>query len=187
MELKEYKAKRNFKKTAEPKARAKKNSSDFMNFCVQKHHARHLHDDFRLEYRGVLLSWAVPKGVSLNPQDKRLAIKVEDHPLDYQYFEGVIPKGHYGAGTVEIWDKGHFTMPHDATRKEIEKGLCSGLKQGHFSIILYGDKLRGEFIFQKLKKDPQDNAWLIMKRADSFQKITSDNPQKKTNKKMPDF
>src|SRR4051812_16635741 len=105
MGLKEYKRKRKPKETPEP-FDSKKSASPTLNFCVQKHDASHLHYDFRLECRGVLLSWAVPKGPSLNPKDKRLAIHVEDHPLDYQYFEGTIPKGHYGAGTVEIWDHG---------------------------------------------------------------------------------
>ena len=122
MPLKSYLAKRNFKNTPEPFESSKKHP-DMMHFCVQKHHARHLHYDFRLEFRGVLLSWAVPKGPSMNPKEKRLAIKVEDHPLEYQYFQGVIPKGNYGAGTVEIWDHGSFILPDTDQRKEIEKKL----------------------------------------------------------------
>lgn len=109
MSLKEYQKKRNFNTSPEPSASKTKPGS--MNFCVQKHHARRLHYDFRIEFRGILLSWAVPKGPSMNPENKRLAIKVEDHPLDYQYFEGVIPKGSYGAGTVEIWDQGCYILP----------------------------------------------------------------------------
>lgn len=188
MSLKEYKAKRDFKKTNEP-ATAKKSESPSLNFCVQKHAARSLHYDFRLECRGVLISWAVPKGPSLNPQDKRLAIKVEDHPLDYQYFEGIIPKGNYGAGTVEIWDSGTYTMPHASTRKEIEKDLLEGLKKGHFAVILHGEKLQGEFVFQKLKKDPDDNSWLLIKKEDAFEDTAdiTKSAKKKVKSKIPDF
>lgn len=191
MGLKEYAAKRDFKKTREPKA-SEKASGKVLNFCVQKHDASHLHYDFRLEYHGVLLSWAVPKGPSLNPQDKRLAIKVEDHPLDYQYFEGVIPKGNYGAGTVEIWDHGYFTMPHTTDRKEIEKKLTEGLKAGHFAIVLHGEKLNGEFVLQKLKKDADDKAWLLIKKPDAYEDTHEDltapsSKSKKTKKKIPDF
>lgn len=188
MGLKKYFSKRNLKKSPEPPG-SSKNASEALHFCIQKHAARHLHYDFRLEYRGVLLSWAVPKGPSLNPQDKRLAVKVEDHPLDYQYFEGTIPKGHYGAGTVEIWDKGFYTVPFSTSRKEIEKAITEGLKKGHFAIVLDGERLRGEFIFQKLKKDPDDNAWLLIKKADSSanrrKTISTGKPSKKS--KMPSF
>ncbi|HEV8051878.1 MAG TPA: non-homologous end-joining DNA ligase, partial [Parachlamydiaceae bacterium] len=190
MSLKEYKAKRDFKKTQEPATANKKNVTESLNFCIQKHAARALHYDFRLECRGVLISWAVPKGPSLNPEDKRLAIKVEDHPLDYQYFEGVIPKGNYGAGTVEIWDSGTYTMVHTFQRKEIEKELLEKLDKGHFAIILQGEKLNGEFVFQKLKKDPDDNAWLLIKKADAFEDETTDivkTAKKKVKSKMPDF
>lgn len=190
MSLKEYKRKRDFSKTQEPLG-SKKDVVKAMRFCIQKHAARRLHYDFRLEYKGVLLSWAVPKGLSLNPQDKRLAIKVEDHPLDYQYFEGVIPKGSYGAGTVEIWDHGSFTTPHAEDRKAIEKELEEGLRQGHFIVNLHGDKLNGEFILQKLKKDPEDTSWLVIKKSDdnavtSRIKENSVSSKKKT-KKNPSF
>lgn len=166
MPLKEYKKKRNFQKTPEPRAKIN-NSPRALHFCIQKHDARRLHYDFRLEHRGVLLSWAVPKGPSLDPEDKRLAIKVEDHPLEYQYFEGVIPKGNYGAGTVEIWDNGFYTTPEGEKTKEIEEYISQGLIKGHFSVILQGEKLTGEFVFQKLKKDDSgDNSWLLMKKKD---------------------
>jgi bifunctional non-homologous end joining protein LigD len=167
MSLNLYREKRNFKKTTEPSS-SKKNTSSSLNFCIQKHAARRLHYDFRLECRGVLISWAVPKGPSLNPEDKRLAIQVEDHPLDYQYFEGTIPKGNYGAGTVEIWDHGTYTMPQVSEKKELEKLLLEGLKKGHFAIILHGERLKGEFVFQKLKKDVDDKSWLLIKKDDSF-------------------
>ncbi|HEV3270410.1 MAG TPA: DNA polymerase ligase N-terminal domain-containing protein [Candidatus Rhabdochlamydia sp.] len=165
MSLKEYRAKRNLKKSSEPSSGKK--HTGFLRFCVQKHAARHLHYDFRLEYRGALLSFAVPKGPSMNPKIKRLAIKVEDHPLDYQYFEGVIPKGNYGAGTVKIWDHGFYTSSDATEPKKVEKILSQGLKKGHFTVIVKGKKIKGEFVFQKLKTD-KDNTWLLMKKADEY-------------------
>ena len=192
MRLKKYLNKRNFKKTSEPKSKKSSKSSKTLHFCIQKHDARHLHYDFRLEYQGVLLSWAVPKGPSLNPKDKRLAIKVEDHPLEYQYFEGVIPKGNYGAGTVEIWDHGSYTTPSTDSPKEIEKELTLGLKKGHLAIILKGEKLEGEFIFQKLKPSTEDNAWLLIKKEDTFATtqdiLTKNSPKKRTKRNnIPSF
>lgn len=183
--LKTYKSKRDFKATPEPST-GKKSNSKLPNFCVQKHAARHLHYDFRLEFQGVLLSWAIPKGPSLNPKDKRLAIKVEDHPLDYQYFEGVIPKGSYGAGTVEIWDKGNFYTPDAKTPKEIENSIKAGLKKGHLTIILEGEKLNGEFNLLKLKQSSDDNAWLFIKKDDS-DSIVEKKQVKKKSLKMADF
>jgi len=181
MTLKQYKAKRKFDNTPEPTA-SKKKASKSLHFCVQKHAARSLHYDFRLECDGVLLSWAVPKGPSMDPQDKRLAIHVEDHPLDYQYFEGTIPKGNYGAGTVEIWDAGTITLSHSTDRKETEKELREGVKKGHIAFVLHGDKLNGEFILQKLKKDPDDKSWLLIKKADGYEKCSE---EKKKVKKKP--
>lgn len=166
MSLREYRSKRTLKKSGEPAAVYQKGSR-LLRFCVQKHAARHLHYDLRLEYKGRLLSWAVPKGLSMNPRHKRLAIKVEDHPLEYQYFEGTIPKGNYGAGTVEIWDHGYYGVPHQGSQREIEQYLTQGLQHGHFVVTLGGEKLEGEFVFQKLKKDPLDNSWLIIKKSDS--------------------
>lgn len=173
MGLKEYKAKRDLQKSHEP-GTSEKSSSKHLNFVVQKHDASHLHYDFRLECHGVLLSWAIPKGPSMNPIDKRLAIHVEDHPLDYQYFEGVIPKGNYGAGTVEIWDHGYFTMPHTSDRKEIEKELTAGMQKGHFAIVMHGEKLHGEFVMHKLKDDEKGTSWLLIKKGeeDSEEKAT---------------
>lgn len=194
MSLKDYRSKRDLKKSHEPTTVQTK-KSDSLHFCVQKHAARRLHYDFRLEYRGVLVSWAVPKGPSLNPEDKRLAVKVEDHPLDYQYFEGTIPKGQYGAGKVEIWDHGSYDIPDSETRLETEKRLEKGLKEGHFVIILNGEKLHGAFVFQKLKKDPEDTNWLLIKKEDSF--ASSQKPEEedssmrhmsvKKHVKMPEF
>jgi bifunctional non-homologous end joining protein LigD len=181
MGLKLYKAKRDFTQTDEPEG-SKKRSASSLNFCIQKHAARRLHYDFRLEHDGVLLSWAVPKGPSLDPKDKRLAIQVEDHPLDYQYFEGIIPKGNYGAGTVEIWDHGTYTMPHTTDRKEIEKAMTEGLKKGHFAVVLHGEKLNGEFVFQKLRNDSDKVEWLLIKKSDAY---SNKNPVMRSNK-MPD-
>jgi bifunctional non-homologous end joining protein LigD len=177
MNLKKYQAQRDFTKTKEPPLSKKKTSAK-LNFCVQKHDARQLHYDFRLEFRGVLVSFAVPKGPSLDPKDKRLAIKVEDHPLDYQFFEGVIPKGNYGAGTVEIWDHGYYTIPDSDDPEKIEKSLAAGLKKGHFAMILHGEKLNGEFVLQKLKPDLEDHSWLLIKKGDSFQESSTESKKK---------
>lgn len=166
MSLQNYRAKRHSKETPEPFSNTKKTKSQGMRFCVHKHAATHLHYDLRLEYHGVLLSWAVPKGPSMNPVDKRLAIQVEDHPYDYQYFEGVIPKGNYGAGRVEIWDQGFYTLPETNDKHEIEKLMTRHLEKGHISFILHGERLEGEFILQKMKKDPDDKHWLLIKKND---------------------
>lgn len=149
MSLKEYQQKRSFNKTPEPQVKKSKSLPKFC-FVVQKHAASHLHYDFRLEMNGVLKSWAVPKGPSLNPNDKRLAIMVEDHPYEYKDFEGTIPKGNYGAGTVVIWDKGSYEL--------IEK---TTLKSGHLKFILHGKKLRGTFSLIKMKD--LENQWLLIK------------------------
>lgn len=124
MTLDAYNEKRDFKKTAEPVGELRQ-SSEELQFVIQKHVARSLHYDFRLEWKGVLLSWAVPKGPSMNPGDKRLAVHVEDHPLDYAGFEGVIPKGEYGAGTVQLFDRGTWTPLRDVDQ---------GLKEGELKV-----------------------------------------------------
>ena len=140
MSLKEYNKKRNFNLTREPKGKLEKSAN--LRFVIQYHQARAKHYDFRLEYNGVLLSWAVPKGLSLNPKDKRLAVHVEDHPVDYIDFEGVIPKGNYGAGTVEIFDFGTYLAIED---------FKNGLKKGHIKFVLYGQKLKGGWSLIRLK------------------------------------
>src|SRR5438105_15648288 len=126
MSLKVYQAKRHFKRTPEPQARVQRGRGP-LRFAVQKHDASRLHFDFRLELGGTLKSWAVPKGPSLNPSDKRLAMIVEDHPLDYQSFEGIIPQGNYGAGTVIVWDRGTYEAAGAACREESEKTMAQVL------------------------------------------------------------
>ncbi|HXW67991.1 MAG TPA: DNA polymerase ligase N-terminal domain-containing protein [Dissulfurispiraceae bacterium] len=123
-------------------------------FIVHEHHARHLHFDFRLEMDGVLKSWAVPKGPSLNPADKRLAILVEDHPMDYGSFEGTIPEGLYGAGTVAIWDHGKYTL------------VSGAISEGKIELNLNGKKLRGLFVLARMKG--KDKEWLLIKKKDSY-------------------
>src|ERR1043166_5881059 len=137
MTLKKYSSKRNFKNTPEPKAKNKQ-SGKSLAFVVQRHDATRLHYDFRLEMEGVLKSWAVPKGPSMNPDDKRLAMMVVDHPFDYKDFEGTIPEGNYGAGNVIVWDNGTYESRTTDDRKEGEKVLLEGLKKGHITFILHG-------------------------------------------------
>jgi bifunctional non-homologous end joining protein LigD len=168
--LDRYQAKRKLSQSREPPAK-KGQPGPSLNFCVHKHAARRLHYDFRLEHQGVLLSWAVPKGPSLNPKEKRLAIQVEDHPLAYRHFEGVIPKGNYGAGSVMIWDQGNYTVPDAATRRQMENRVQEGLKKGHLDLILNGQKLRGAFSLIRLKQSPEPNTWLLIKKADEFAKL----------------
>jgi bifunctional non-homologous end joining protein LigD len=167
MTLKEYRKKRRFGNTPEPLP-SFESGDESLRFCVQKHAAFHLHYDFRLELDGVLLSWAIPKGPSLNPKDKRLAIHVEDHPLDYRTFEGVIPKGNYGAGTVLLWDEGTYAAVNASSKSENEKKLREGMKKGHLEIQLFGRKLKGKFNLIELKQSPDKNAWLLIKSPDAY-------------------
>jgi len=166
MALTLYNKKRNFKETSEPSGKLKKSASK-LEFVVQRHKATRLHYDFRLEMDGVLKSWAVPKGPSLNPKDKRLAMMVEDHPYDYKNFEGVIPEGNYGAGIVEIWDSGTYVDIDNSPRELAEKKLKSGLKAGNLKFQLCGKKLNGEFALVKLKGN-DDNSWLLIKHNDAY-------------------
>src|SRR3954462_8658078 len=147
MGLTEYKKKRDFKVTAEPSGKPlPKLVKGACRFVIQKHDASRLHYDFRLEMDGVLKSWAVPKGPSVNPQDKRLAMMVEDHPFDYRHFEGIIPKGEYGGGTVIVWDEGTYEPIEPIKGKKAqEMYLLEQLKTGSVKIILHGKKLQGEF------------------------------------------
>lgn len=166
MGLSLYKKKRSFNKTPEPTGGKAKTGE--LRFVVQKHDASRLHYDFRLEMEGVLKSWAVPKGPSLNPADKRLAMMVEDHPFDYKSFEGTIPEGNYGAGTVIVWDEGSFEPLESSGNKSAdEKNLLKQLKSGSLKIALKGKKLKGEFALVKLK-GKEDNAWLLIKHRDKY-------------------
>lgn len=164
MSLSLYKQKRNFTKTTEPaagKAVAGKHI-----FVIQRHHATRLHYDFRLEIAGVLKSWAVPKGPSMNPADKRLAMQVEDHPYNYKDFEGTIPAGNYGAGTVYIWDKGTFELMNP-NGSSFDKEALKELKSGDLKIVMKGKKLKGEFALVKMKA-AEGNAWLLIKHKDKY-------------------
>lgn len=166
MTLLKYKTKRNFKESPEPTGG--KPGRDSLRFVVQKHDASRLHYDFRLEIDGVLKSWAVPKGPSIDPDIKRLAMEVEDHPFDYRNFEGIIPSG-YGAGTVMVWDEGTFGPAEGVDEDKIKqnKRLRDQWKEGKLKFILKGQKLKGEFVLIK-SKSRMDNAWLLMKVYDKY-------------------
>ncbi|MFP3598945.1 DNA polymerase ligase N-terminal domain-containing protein [Chryseobacterium sp. SIMBA_029] len=166
MALKDYNEKRKFDETSEPKGKTKK-SKDKLVFVIQRHAASRLHYDFRLEMEGVLKSWAVPKGPSLDPKDKRLAMMVEDHPYDYKDFEGNIPEGNYGAGQVEVWDSGTYEPLDESSQLSDEKELLKELKAGSLKFILHGKKLKGEFALVKMK-NAENNAWLLIKHKDDF-------------------
>jgi bifunctional non-homologous end joining protein LigD len=161
MTLKKYKSKRNLKVSKEPRAKVRKKKSSKLIFVIQEHHARSLHYDLRLEVEGVLKSWAIPKKPSRDPEVKRLAIMVEDHPYDYKDFEGVIPSG-YGAGTVKIWDHGTYSV-NDSDAKETEKLIKQGLRKGSFHFSLEGKRLKGDFYLVRLK-NLQKNQWLFFKK-----------------------
>jgi bifunctional non-homologous end joining protein LigD len=174
--LKEYHRKRNFAATPEPKGDAKTDAKRAAKvkeryFCVQKHLASHLHYDFRLEHKGVLLSWAVPKGPSLNPKDKRLAMRVEDHPWDYRDFEGVIPEG-YGAGIVMLWDQGTWKPAPGF------EDVDTALDKGELKFTLNGVKLKGSWVLVRtsggrwgkpaLDDNGQSRTWLLIKHRDEW-------------------
>jgi bifunctional non-homologous end joining protein LigD len=200
MGLKEYTSKRKFEKTSEPRPGPGQEQGRLV-FVVQKHAARALHYDLRLEMEGVLKSWAVPKGPSLNPSIKRLAVMVEDHPLEYKDFEGVIPDENYGAGSVIIWDRGYYRHPSDSEGRESEKLLLEGLRKGDMKFFLHGEKLQGEFALIKTRKD--EKTWLLLKKKDAhaalgdvleknhsvvsektLEDVTLINPQKSRQKKL---
>ena len=156
MSLKEYNKKRDFTKTSEPYG-VESLSSDTLRFVIQKHEATRLHFDLRLEMGGCFKSWAVPKGLTQNPAEQRLAVFVEDHPIEYGSFEGIIPQGNYGAGTVMLHDYGVYEdrkNPEDS-----EQSLIRGLAKGQISFVLYGKRHKGEFIL--IKSDGKN--WLLMK------------------------
>jgi len=187
MRLKDYESKRIFEKTPEPKP-GLRHAGDRLAFVVQKHAARALHYDLRLELEGVLKSWAVPKGPSLNPSVKRLAVMVEDHPMDYKDFEGVIPEGNYGAGRVIVWDRGFYHHPLAENGKENERRLREGLRKGDLKFVLHGEKLRGEFALVKTRKD--EKSWLLLKKKDAFatsEDILGKNRSVLSNKTLEDI
>jgi bifunctional non-homologous end joining protein LigD len=161
--LKEYASKRTFGATPEP-APAEAAGGGPLSFVVHKHAARNLHYDLRLELDGVLVSWACPKGPSLDPSVKRLAVRVEDHPLDYRDFEGVIPEGNYGAGPVIVWDRGTYRHPAAGDPRGGEALLREGLRQGDVKFVLEGEKLRGEFALVRTRRG--ETSWLLLKKKD---------------------
>jgi bifunctional non-homologous end joining protein LigD len=165
MSLITYKQKRNFKNTPEPAA-AKENTGR-LRFVVQEHHATRLHFDFRLEMDGVLKSWAVPKGPSMDPATKRLAVMVEDHPVSYINFKGTIPKGNYGAGTVKIFDSGTYVPVNENHEPLTEKQALQWLKKGEIKVLLKGKKLKGEFVLVRLKDEKN---WLLIKHKNEINK-----------------
>lgn len=160
--LTEYRRKRDFRRTAEPRGRRSGRRGQ-PRFVVQCHDASTLHYDFRLEVDGVLKSWSVPKGPSTNPRDKRLAIPTEDHPLEYAGFEGTIPEGAYGAGTVLVWDAGTYRNLTEAEGRELP--MSQALAQGHASFCLEGSKLRGGYALRRFKQGRRES-WLLVKKAD---------------------
>lgn len=167
--MKNYYKKRDFSKTPEPSDNHQELDDKDLVFVVQKHQASSLHYDFRLQIEGALESWAVPKGPSLDPQQKRLAVHVEKHPYQYKDFEGVIPEGEYGAGTVMVWDKGSYENLK-------QESISQSLENGEIKIFLKGEKLKGEFTLVKMKEDN----WLLIKgrdeNADSEANILNSEP-----------
>lgn len=161
--LREYRQKRDFNRTAEPSGDTSRRKAGGRRYLIQKHAATRLHFDFRLELDGVLLSWAVPNGPSLNPKDKRLAVRTEDHPLDYGDFEGTIPKGEYGGGTVMLWDEGTWEPVGDPE---------AALQKGDFKFILHGERLKGKWVLVRMRRKPGERSkhenWLLIKERDEY-------------------
>jgi bifunctional non-homologous end joining protein LigD len=162
MPLEQYRRWRRFGVTPEPQGRASRRRTKKLAFVVQKHRATALHYDFRLEWKGVMLSWAVPKGPSFDPKDKRMAMQVEDHPIEYNQFEGVIPEGEYGGGTVMIWDRGTWTP--------LSEDVDAALKKGELKLRLDGEKLHGEWVLVRMaRRDAGGKTpWLLIKHRDEF-------------------
>jgi bifunctional non-homologous end joining protein LigD len=164
--LSEYRRKRDFTRTGEPAGGAARTSKK-LAFVIQKHAASHLHYDLRLELDGVMKSWAVPKGPSLDPSVKRLAMEVEDHPIEYNTFEGTIPKGEYGGGTVMLWDRGTYT--YGGTDPEPLEGLRRGYAKGDFKFILQGKRLRGSWVLVRTRRGERGRSqWLLIKHRDEY-------------------
>ena len=165
--LVEYEAKRDFTRTPEPRG-GRAPASEKLRFVIQKHDASRLHYDLRLELDGVMKSWAVPKGPSLDPAVKRLAMEVEDHPIEYNTFEGTIPEGEYGGGTVMLWDRGTYeyggTLPGDPLA-----ALRAAYAKGDFKFILHGERLKGSWVLVCTRRDERGKAqWLLIKHRDEF-------------------
>jgi bifunctional non-homologous end joining protein LigD len=184
MKLKEYRKKRQFDSTPEPRgssAPARK-AGGLLVYVVQKHMSSHLHYDFRLEWRGVLLSWAVPKGPSLDPVVKRLAMQTEDHPLEYAKFEGVIPAGQYGAGTVMLWDRGTW-QPENAD-------VDASLQKGEIKFTLHGKKLQGSWVLVRTRgfgSNPARSTWLLIKHRDRYattKDVTQEEPRSAASQRL---
>jgi bifunctional non-homologous end joining protein LigD len=164
-QLTTYNAKRDFSKTDEPEGIARERSGGRLEFVIQKHAASHLHFDLRLELDGVMKSWAVPKGPHYDPRVRRLAMEVEDHPMEYNAFEGTIPKGEYGGGTVMIWDRG--TYEADGGGGEAE--LRSGYDKGDLKFVMHGTRMLGGWVLVRTRRDPRGRAqWLLIKHRDEF-------------------
>lgn len=160
--LKDYQAKRDFSRTSEPEGKGPRASREPI-FVIQKHAASHLHYDFRLEVDGVLKSWAIPKGPSTDPKDKRLAVPTEDHPLEYADFEGTIPEGAYGAGTVLVWDTGPYRNLTEKKGMAIPMGQA--VEHGHVKVWLEGKKLQGGYALTRFRTG-KDESWLLVKAED---------------------
>jgi DNA ligase D-like protein (predicted 3'-phosphoesterase) len=161
--LAEYEGKRDFHRTPEPGAALRK-ASESPIFVVQQHDASHMHFDFRLEVDGVLASWAVPKGPSTDPKEKRLAVRTEDHPLDYADFEGRIPEEEYGGGAVIVWDRGEYE--NVSSKKGVKLSVKEALEAGQVKVRLFGKKLRGGYALVHAKMGGQDKNWLLIKEKD---------------------
>lgn len=177
--LKTYRQKRDLTKSPEPKGTISSKKSKNI-FVIHKHNASHLHYDLRLAFDGVLKSWAVPKGPSLNPSDKRLAIQVEDHPMDYKDFEGIIPEGSYGGGTVMVWDRGTYTNIKQKDGKLVPFKEC--LEYGTVEFFLDGEKLKGGYALVRMK-DTNSNQWLLIKMRDEYASARK-NPVNTKNKSV---
>jgi len=181
MSLTKYRKKRNFRVTPEPSGAAPKRAKGSLSYVVQKHRATQLHYDFRLEWEGVLLSWAVPKGPSCDPSVKRLAMQVEDHPREYGSFEGVIPEGEYGGGTVMLWDKGKWSPEVD--------NVTAALKSGDLKFTLRGKKLRGSWVLVRTRGygSKAGKSWLLIKHRDQYassRDVTTDQPRSVVSRRL---
>ena len=171
--LAEYRRKRDFSRTAEPAGGGARRARR-LAFVIQKHAASHLHFDLRLELDGVMKSWAVPKGPSLDPSVKRLAMQVEDHPIEYNRFEGTIPAGEYGGGTVMLWDRGTYDYGADYTGDR-DEALRRAYAKGDFKFVLSGERLHGSWVLVRIRRgDPRKPQWLLIKHRDEYAEEGSD-------------